>query len=130
MRKRLPLLRRPTITAAEWETICEESRAARELLSEPRFSFLRNYLSRAQASITDHFVRNRIKTVVERFKVGNITKSLTTTKAEQENELSGEYKFIDQMLSDLEATARQEEEYRQAAEAGKITIEGNSEKDG
>ena len=54
----------------------------------------------------------------------------TTTKAEQENELSGEYKFIDQMLSDLQAIARQEEEYRQAAEAGKITIEGNSEKDG
>ena len=47
MRPRLP--RKPSITAQEWERIREESQAAKELLDDPRFSFLRDYLVNAEA---------------------------------------------------------------------------------
>lgn len=128
--RRHPLSKKPTISADDWERIREKSQAAKELLEEPRFSFVRDYLYTSQTSIIDHFVQNRIKPVVERFKIGRIAKAFTTTREEQENELSGQYKFIDQFLADLRAIANQEEEYRQAVETGKITIEGNTEKDG
>lgn len=130
MRKLRPLFKKPTISTEDWERICEESAAAKELLEDPRFLFVRDYLNNTQSSIVDHFVRNRIKPVVERFKIGKISKSLTTTREEQEGELSGQYKFIDQFLADLRVIANQEEEYRKAAEARKVIIEGNVEKDG
>ena len=128
MRPKLP--RKPSITAQEWERIREESQAAKELLDDPRFSFLRDYLHNAQASIVDHFVRNRIKGVKEEIKVSDsLTKTLTITRREQEYELSGQYKFIESLLSDLKQIAAQEEEYRKAAEAKRVTIEGDPEKE-
>ena len=84
MRKRFPFPKKPTISAEEWEAIQEQAQAAKELLEEPRFAFLRDYLANAKASITDHFVNNRIKTVHERIKISNaLTRVLTTTRAER-----------------------------------------------
>ncbi len=129
MRKRFPFLKKPTITPEEWEHIREESEAAKELLEAPRFAFLRDYLANAKASITDHFVNNRLKTVHERVKISDtLTKVLTTTREEQEHELSGRYKFIEELLADLEQTAQMFAEYQKAQEEGKIIIEQPEEK--
>jgi hypothetical protein len=128
-RKRFPFAKKPTISPEEWERIREESEAAQELLSDPRFLFLRQYLDSAKASITDHFVNNRIKAVSERIKVSDtLTRVLTTTRAEQEQELSGRYKFIEELLADLEQTARLHQEYQKAQAEGKIVIEEAEEK--
>jgi len=129
MRKRFPFPKKPTISAEEWENIQEQAQAAKELLEEPRFAFLRDYLANAKASITDHFVNNRIKTVHERIKISNaLTRILTTTRAEQEQELSGRYKFIEELLADLNKTAGLVEEYQRAQERGEIIIEEGKEK--
>ena len=129
MRKRFPFQKKPTISAEEWETIQEQSQAAKELLEEPRFSFFRDYLANAKASIIDYFVNNRIKTVHERLKISNaLTRILTTTRAEQEQELSGRYKFIEELLADLNKTAGLVEEYQRAQERGEIMIEEGKEK--
>ena len=129
MRKRFPFQKKPTISAEEWETIQEQAQAAKELLEEPRFSFFRDYLANAKASIIDYFVNNRIKTVHERLKISNaFTRVLTTTRAEQEQELSGRYKFIEELLADLKKTAGLVEEYQRAQERGEIIIEEGKEK--
>lgn len=91
--------------------------------------FLFDYLHNAQTSIVGHFVHNRIKTVKEEIKVSDsLTKTLTTTRKEQEYELSGQYKFVEQLLADLKQIASQEEEYRKAQEKGRVIIEGDPEK--
>jgi hypothetical protein len=129
MRKRFPFLKKPTISPEEWEQIRSESEAAKELLDDPRFAFLREYFDNAKASITDHFVNNRIKAVSERVKVSDVlTKVLTTTRREQEQELSGRYKFIEELLADLEQTAGLFEEYQKAQVEGKIVLEEDKEK--
>jgi hypothetical protein len=129
-RKRLLPLKRPTISAQEWEKINTQAEAAKELLEEERFAFLRDYLNQAQASITDYFVNNRIKKVQEVVSVtDSLKKILTTTRAEQEQELSGRYKFISELRNDLQRTASLPEDYLKAHEEGKISIEPLDEKD-
>jgi len=129
MRKRFPFAKKPTISAEEWEDIQEQAQAAKELLGEPRFAFLRDYLANAKASITDHLLSNRIKTVRERLKISNVlTKALTTARAEHEQELSGRYKLIEELLADLKKTAGLVQEYQKAQERGEIIIEEGKEK--
>lgn len=128
MRRRFPFLKKPTISPEEWERIRSESEAAKELLETPRFAFLRAYLDNAKASITDHFINNRVKTVHERLRISDtLTRVLTTTRHEQEQELSGRYKFIEELLADLEQTADLFEKCQKAQEEGKITIEEKGE---
>ena len=128
MKFRAPF-KKPTITPQEWEQIRQEAQAAQELLEDPRFAFFRQYLQNAQASIVDHFVRNRIKTVHEHLKVSDVlTKVLITTRREQEQELSGRYQFIEALLEDLRRIASLPEEYRKAQEEGKLIIHEDTEK--
>jgi hypothetical protein len=130
---KLPVFRKPTVSALEWERIESDSNAAQELLSEPRFQFLRDYLRNTQTSITDIFVQNRLKGVTEsvytRDQNGAITlkKTLKTTRKEQEYELSGQYQFIAHLLADLETTAKLADDYREQAEAGRVVIESSKE---
>ena len=43
--------RKPVIKVEEWETIKGQAEAAKELLQEPRFAFLRDYLKSTQDSV-------------------------------------------------------------------------------
>lgn len=130
---KLPVFRKPTISASEWEKIESDALAAQELLSEPRFQFLRDYLHSSQASITDIFVQNRLKGVTEtvytRDQAGAVTlkKTLKTTRKEQEYELSGQYQFIGRLLADLETTAKMADDYREQADKGRVVIESSKE---
>jgi len=50
--------------------------------------------------------------VRERIKASDVlTRTLTTTRRGQEYELSGQYKIIENLLSDLKQIATQDEEY-------------------
>lgn len=130
MRKVPRLLKRQVITPEQWEEVRSQSEAAKELLEDPRFSFLRDYLANVQSSIVDHFVQNKIRHVEEQLKLSDsLTRVLTTTKKEQEEELSGRYKLVDELLSDLRHIANLADEYQKAAEEGKIVIESSEEKD-
>jgi len=77
MKSRLPF-RKPIIKAEEWETIQEQSEAAKELLNAPRFSFFRDYLDQAKSSVVDLFVRNKIRPMQEHLRIsGVLTKTFT-----------------------------------------------------
>ena len=116
------------VPAEEWEAIKDNAAAAQELLDDPRFAFFRDYLANTQKSVTEHFVTNKIRTVQEHLKISDVlTKTFTTTKAEQEQELSGQYKLVDAILADLALSASLPKEYLEAQKAGKIEIEGAKE---
>ena len=87
--------RKQTIPADDWEAIKANAETARELLDSPRFIFFRDYLSHAKTSIVDLFVRNKIRPVQEHLRISDtLTKTFTTTRQEQEDELSGKYAMI------------------------------------
>jgi hypothetical protein len=130
MRKLPRLFKKQVITPEQWEEVRSQSEAAKEILEDPRFTFLRDYLANMQSSVVDHFVNNKIRHVQEHVKLSDsLTRVLTTTKEEQEEELSGRYKLVDELLADLRHIANLADEYRKAQEEGKIVIEDNKEKD-
>jgi hypothetical protein len=128
----MPRLKNPfkkrQISAEEWARVREEAEAARELLEDPRFGFFRDYLQNVQSSITDLFVHNKIRPVQEHLKISDVlTKTFTTTRKEQEDELSGKYKLVEDLLADLRRIVELPKEYEEAQKAGKIEIEGDKE---
>lgn len=126
---RLLSRRKPTVPADEWESVKANAEAADEILNSPRFQFFRDYLANVKASVTDCFVTNKIRPVQEHIRISDVlTKTLSTSKAEQENELSGRYKLVEEIITDLTRTAKLPEEYRQAQQEGKVEIESDEEK--
>lgn len=122
-----PFKKRP-ISAEEWARVREEAEAARELLEDPRFGFFRDYLQNVRSSITDLLVHNKIRPVQEHLRISDVlTKTFTTTRKEQEDELSGKYKLVEDLLADLRRIAELPKEYEEAQKAGKIEIEGDKE---
>lgn len=127
-RRSQPSVAKPIVKASDWEKIQLEATASEELLTSDRFSFLRDYLETSKQSIIDHFVKNRIKSVDETVIAGNGSKTLHITRREQENELAGQYKFIEQLLADLHRFVAIPKEHEAAQERGEVEIEGVSEK--
>jgi len=128
MRPRLKPFKKKIVSAEEWERVREEAEAARELLENPRFGFFRDYLQNVQASIVDLLVHNKIRPVQEHLRISDVlTKTFTTTRKEQEDELSGKYKLVEDILADLRRIAELPREYEEAQKAGKIEIEGDKE---
>lgn len=127
MRKFRKTFEKPTVSGEEWQSVLEDAEAAKALLESPHYQFFREYLANAKQSIIDHFVKNKIKKVEEHFlsdAVNRITKVLHTSKEEQENELSGQYKLIEKFIADLEFIAyTRPEEYRKAEKAGRIKLD-------
>lgn len=132
---RFPRLRQPfkkqVVSSEEWETVREDAAAAKELLEDPRFAFFRDYLANVQSSIVDKFVNNKLRPVQEHVKISDVlSRVLSTSKEEQEQELSGKYQLVDSLLADLRYIAGLPEEYKKAEKEGKIEIEASKEKDG
>lgn len=129
MRKTRKLSNKRVISNEEWESVQKDATAARALLESSEYVFFREYLANAKQSIVDYFVHNKIKKVEEHFwsdAAKKIMKVLHITKEEQENELSGQYQFIEQLMSDLQFVAyTRPEEYKRAEKTGEITLEVN-----
>jgi hypothetical protein len=131
MRKPKRQFEKYNVSAEEWEIVSKEAEAAKSILESSQYKFFREYLGEAKQSIVEYFVRNKIKKVEEHFwsdAIKKIMKVLHITKEEQENELSGQFKFIEQLESDLHFIAyTRPAEYRKAEEAGRIKL--NLQKD-
>lgn len=128
IKSRIPqLTKKHSVTSDELEKIEKDSEAAKELLEDPRFEFLREYFKTAQTSITDMFVQNRLKPTKQYFFGKDIVTAHTISRRESENEASGQYKFIDKLLNDLKTTAGLYKEYKEAIDQKKVKIEDQEE---
>lgn len=116
------------VNAEDVATIKEESESAKMLLESPEFQFFRDYLRTAQKSIMDLFVNNRIKKVKESHTddVG-VTREYETTRQEQLDEASGQYKFIDTIFHDLAVFAELPKELEKARDTGKVEVTDSEE---
>lgn len=116
---------KPTVSQKEYSDIVATAEASKLILYDPKFKFIREYLENAKKSIIDVFVNNRTKEVHETATMGNgqSQKTFITTRAEQENELSGQYKFIERLIADLEYNIRLPDDLLKQFEQNKIKIE-------
>lgn len=125
---RVPKAEIPKVDNQEWEQFKDDAEAAKELLEDPRFKFFRDYLDTAKQSIVDYFVKNRIRPVDQTVPLEQGgQKTLHTTKEEQLDELSGQYKFIEQMLGDLRAVVNAPKEAETAAKKGMLELPTSEE---
>ena len=125
--KRL-FLRKQTITQDEYDKTINDAEAAKELLEDERFSFLRDHLTNTKASITQTILENRITEVKEVLKISDKLKRIfTTPKIVQVDELVGQYKLISQVRGDLEATARMKKDLEEAVKSKAVIIETDDE---
>jgi hypothetical protein len=116
------------VNPKEWEQLKDDAEAAREILEDPKFQFFRDYLETAKKSIIDYFVQNRIRPVEDTVKTPKGgEKTLITTKQEQLDELSGQYKFIENMVLDLQAVVNAPKETSEAAARGAVELPTSEE---
>lgn len=113
------------ITAEQYKEISEQSLAAREILEDDRFQFIRDYLSSAIEYAESSILNNTIREVQE---VVPITEKLTrifkTPKKVQVDELSGQYKFVKKLLDDLNYYASLQEELDREVSNKRVIVEG------
>lgn len=126
--KRILQKQRTLVSSTDVAQIKEEAESARKLLESPDFLFFRDYLRAIQKSITELFVQNRIKAVHESTTdEQGVTKQFDTTKEEQMNELSGQYKLIETIMQDLKNFADLPAELEKAKETGSIDVVDSQE---
>lgn len=126
--KGLPKRNIPIVSSSEVEKIKDDAEAALELLNDTRFKFLIDYFNQAKKEIVEIFVQNRIKKVQEIVKSDSLDKVFTTTRDEQYNELSGQYKFIEKTFEYITEVSKRPELLANSKEKGDIRLE-TSEKD-
>lgn len=131
IRKRLRSLRKKqVISAQEMHEIRLASEGARLLLEDERFTFFRNFLNGNKDSITKKFIEGSIKAVNEELTISDTLKRIFhITKKEQEDQLRGEYKFIEKSFDYILETERFEEDVVKAFQEGKLVIEGEEKED-
>ena len=117
------------ISEKEYEDACEKARVASQLLSDPAFKFIRDYINNSLKSIEEIILGNRIRETIEEIKVSdNVTKQYKYLKEEQLNELSGQYNWIKKFLADMQVIVDIPEQYKKAEKEGSITIDVTKEK--
>lgn len=116
-------IKKPTMTAEEMQTIRDEGEAAKELLEDPRFEFFRTYLRNQKEAIVTDFVNNKIRkvTVVQKGEIED--REIEFTKEEQEHEKSGKFKFIFELIENLQYVASLASKAEEAQEKGTLVIE-------
>ena len=115
---------KPVISQRDYSDIVSIAEASKQILFDVKYKFLRDYLQTAKKSIIDLFVNNRIKKVKETTLINeNSSKSFTTTREEQEHELSGQYKFIEKLLADLTYNTKLPDDLLKQFEEKKVIIE-------
>lgn len=116
------------VSAEDVVQIKEEAEAAKRLLEAPEFQFFREYLRNTQKSIVDLFINNRIKLVRDSTTddVG-VTREFETTKQEQLDEMSGQYKLIDAIFHDLISFSELPKELDKAKSTGSVEETDSSE---
>lgn len=112
------------ITQEEYDRVTREAQAASELLTEERFEFLRDYLKGAALSIESSILNNTVRDVTEEVTITeSIKRHFFSPKSVQIDELAGQYKFISQLLSDLENLANLKKDLDAQLEAKRVVVE-------
>jgi hypothetical protein len=117
------------VSSEDVARIKEEGEAAKELLESEQFLFFREYLNDLKKSIVEIIINNRVKKVRESVTDQNtgVTKELETSKEEQMNELSGQYKLIERIFQDLTVFAVLPEELEKGKLSGKVEVKESDE---
>ena len=112
------------ISKQEYESIENQATAAREILEDERFSFIREYLQSAIAYIEKTILENTVMEVRETHTITDkIIKTFIQPKKVQTDELSGQYKFIKKFLADLEFYADLKRQLDTEVEAKRVLLD-------
>jgi len=113
-----------SVSQKEYQKVEEEASAAREILEEDRFGFLRDYLTNSKTSIETAILNNTIREVQEIVPITDkLTRIFKQPKQVQVDELSGKYKFITQLLADLEYFAQRKKDLDTEITEKRVTLE-------
>jgi len=117
------------ITAEEWDLIEKKSSAARLILENPRYAFIMEYIAQAKKEIENMILNNTVREVLEEYTVAdNLKRIFKITKKVQIDELSGQYKFIDQFIDFLQKTANLKEKAEEMENKNQLVIERGNER--
>lgn len=128
MEEKVKKVQKPVMTGEEFQEVRDQAEAAKELLEDERFTFFREYLRNEKEVIVSDFVNNKIRKtkVTEKGELKDV--EMTYSKEEQENEMSGKFKFIFELISKLQWYVQIYEDALKAQEKGSLVIEGDPEK--
>ena len=125
---KLPTKKVPRIPLEAWEKIVEESNSANMILNHPEFKFLLKYLQTAKDSSISLIAHNSVKDVLETTTTKDgYSKTLKSSKEEQLNEIAGQIKFIEKLLTDLNTFSGLKAEYEKRAKNKELIIEIDKE---
>lgn len=124
------MTKKTQITQEEYQKVEEQSLAAKELLEDPRFEFLRTYIQNSITSAEQTILNNTLREVQEVVPISEkVTRIFKTPKKVQVDELAGQYKWVKQFQDDLKYFASQQEELDAGIESGVVKFEGGVGKD-
>lgn len=112
------------VSKQEYESIESQAYAARELLEDERFAFVRDYLKSATDYIEKTIIENTVMEVRETHSITDkIIKTFVQPKKVQTDELSGQYKFIKKFLTDLKYYADLKDELDSEVQAKRVLLD-------
>ena len=96
-------IKKDFLTQEEYDNISTQASAAEEILNGKKFEFFRSLLLGAKNYASTCILENTVKDVTEEVTISeNIKKRFFTPKKVQIDELSGQYKLIGKIFSDLQ----------------------------
>jgi len=96
-------IKKDFLTQEEYDNISTQASAAEEILNGKKFEFFRSLLLAAKDYASTCILENTVKDVTEEVTISeNIKKRFFTPKKVQIDELSGQYKLINKIFSDLQ----------------------------
>ena len=96
-------IKKDFLTQEEYDNISTQASAAEEILNGKKFEFFRSLLLAAKDYASTCILENTVKDVTEEVTISeNIKKRFFTPKKVQIDELSGQYKLIGKIFSDLQ----------------------------
>jgi hypothetical protein len=111
------------VSKQESELIENQAIAARELLEDERFAFVREYLESALDYIERTILENTVMEVRETHTITDkIIKTFIQPKKVQVDELSGQYKFIKKFLADMQYYADLKKQLDAEVEAKRVIL--------
>lgn len=111
------------VSSEEYNEIEAQAHAARELLEDERFKFIRDYLQSAIDYIEKSILENTVMEVRETHTITDkMIRTFVQPKQVQVDELSGQYKFIKKFLTDLNYFATIKADLDKEIEAKRVVV--------
>lgn len=116
-------MRRTIISSDEYKDISEKASAVKYFLNNPRFQFIREYMTNTTDDVEKRVVNNDILEVrEERTITDNIKRIFITPKKPQIDELKGAYKWINKFFLDMEFYVNKKTEVDDAIEKKRVIV--------